>query len=285
MFVVCVYAVIYTIEFQKRGLPHAHILVFLHPQFRYPNPSDIDKIICDEIPNKRMDPALFKIVSSFLIHGPCGSQCRTSPGTQNGKCTKYYPKKFADKTSIDKDGYPVYRRRGNGTSIKKGDISVDNQFVVPYNRYLLLRYNAHINVEWCNQSRSIKYLFKYVNKGHDRVTTTFYNQSGTTENSERHNEIKMYYDCRYLSSCEASWRIFAFDINYRDVAVEQLSFHLPNEHVVFFNDDDDEIEIVLLRPYVGNTKFLAWMEANKQYPEAKGLTYAQFPHKVCMEAS
>lgn len=67
-----------------------------------------------------------------------------------------------------------------------------------------------------------------------------------------------------------------FDINYREPSIERLSFHLPNEQVVVFNGKD-RINDVLNRPHVQNTKFLAWMEANKRYPEAKLLTYNQFP--------
>jgi len=33
------------------------------------------------------------------------------------------------------------------------------------------------------------------------------------------------------------------------------------------------------KPSVHSTKFLAWMEANKKYPEARILTYNQFPKK------
>lgn len=47
---------------------------------------------------------------------------------------------------------------------------LDNQYVVPYNRDLLVRFQCHINLEICNSSRSLKYLFKYCLKGHDTAT-------------------------------------------------------------------------------------------------------------------
>lgn len=243
------------------------------------HPNQIDKIISAEIPNKEREPILHNIVSTLMMHGPCGSQREGSPCTIDGKCTKHFPKRFVDTTVIDSDGYPVYRRRDNGVVIKKGESFLDNRYVVPYNRSLLLKFNAHINVEWCNQSRSIKYLFKYVNKGHDRVTATFYNTADPT-----YDEIKMYYDCRYLSACEAVWRIFSFDINYREPSVERLNFHLEGEEPVVFEDHED-LEDVLQKPHIRDTKFIAWMEANKIYPEARDLTYSEFPLKFVWKAS
>ncbi|AES63417.2 AT hook motif protein, putative [Medicago truncatula] len=266
------FTVIYTIEFQKCGLPHAHILVFLKPTYQCKKPEDLDKIISAEIPNKDTDGELFNIVTTLMIHGPCGDQNTRSPCMLNNKCSKHFPMKFVDQTVIDKDGYPVYKRRDNGVYVKKGECFADNRFVVPYNKTLLLKYKAHINVEWCNQIRSIKYLFKYVNKGHDRVTANFYGNG--CENSL--DEIKMYYDCRYLSACEAAWRIFSFDINYREPSVERLNYHLENEHSVLYEENDD-IEQVIERSHRKTTKFLAWMKANEKYPEARNLTYNQFP--------
>jgi hypothetical protein len=41
--------------------------------------------------------------------------------------------------------------------------------VVPYNPYLSLFFNCHINVEVCSSIAIVKYLYKYVYKGHDRA--------------------------------------------------------------------------------------------------------------------
>lgn len=259
-------------------MPHTHILIFLTPECRGKHTENIDNIISAELPNKDTDPELFKMVTSFMIHGPCGNAHPNSPCMQNGKCTKHFPKKIVPSTTIDLAGYPLYKRRDNGAHFQKGSTIIDNSFVVPYNKFLLLKYNAHINVEWCNQSRSVKYLFKYVNKGHDRVTTSFYNSPQNDSSAGCLDEIKMYYDCRYLSSCEAAWRIFSFDIHYREPSVERLSFHLPDEHYVVF-EANKNIEDVMNRKNAQMTKFLAWMDANKKYPEAKNLTYYQFPFK------
>jgi len=42
---------IYVIEFQKRGLPHAHILIFFAKDFKPHKVEDIDRMISAELPN------------------------------------------------------------------------------------------------------------------------------------------------------------------------------------------------------------------------------------------
>ena len=109
-------------------------------------------------------------------------------------------KKFQNSTIISEDGFPQYRRRDNGVCVVKNHVSLDNRFVVPYNPKLLLKYEGHINVEWCNKSTSIKYLFKYINKGYDIITAAIVNNiNGSSLHDQSADEIKQYLDCRYVS--------------------------------------------------------------------------------------
>ncbi|XP_012832537.1 PREDICTED: uncharacterized protein LOC105953423 [Erythranthe guttata] len=271
-------AYVCTIEFQKRGLPHAHILIWLHNEDKPKTSKDIDKIICAEIPDKVTDRKMYDLVEKYMIHGPCGLANQNSPCMKDGICTKRFLNSFVNRTEADTDGYPVYRRRENGRTVVKKKTYLDNGFVVPYNRALLKKYRAHINVELCNQNKSIKYLFKYVNKGHDRVTAAFYQSNNPGATPENRDEIKMYYNCRYLSLCEAAWRLFSFDIHFRDPPVIRLSFHLPDSQSVVFTDNDSLVD-VLNRPTAKQTMFLAWFQENKLYPEARNLRYGEFPQK------
>ncbi|XP_016192871.2 uncharacterized protein LOC107633785 [Arachis ipaensis] len=248
-------AVVYTIEFQKRGLPHAHILLFLHKDDKYPTAEDIDKIISAEIPDKELDPEYFEVVQKHMIHGPCGLARKDSPCMENGKCIRHFPKRFLVHTTVDDDGYLIYRRREDGRTINKLGVDLDNRFVVPHNKLLLMRYETHINVEWCNQSKLIKYLFKYVNKGHDRVTTLFYKSATESAELDEYDEVSMYYDCRYISPCEAAWRIFGFNIHYRDPLVVRLGFHLPDEQNIIFKDHEN-LDDVIKQASVKESMFL-----------------------------
>ncbi|KAJ0870613.1 hypothetical protein HanRHA438_Chr11g0502461 [Helianthus annuus] len=269
---------VYTVEFQKCGLPHAHVCLFMHPDDKVPTVDKIDPVICAEIPDEIEDPELYLLVKEHMMHGPCGADNFNSPCMIDGKCSKKFPKKFLEHTSIDSNGFPMYRRRDSGKEIYKYDVRMDNRNVVPYNKTLLKRYQAHINVEWCNQAGSIKYLFKYINKGPDRATLLLKQGNNDDPLNEDTDEIKEYYDCRYVSACEASWRIFSYDVHYRTPSVIRLPFHLPGQQNVVYGAEED-IDDVFSKPSIASTMFLKWMEANATYPEAQHLTYVEFPTK------
>ena len=78
---------------------------------------------------------------------------------------------------------------------------MNNRYVVPYNPKLLTKYHAHMNLEFYNKFNSIKYLFKYVNKGSKCVIVKV-SQTSEVDSNEEVDKIKQYHDCRYLSSYE-----------------------------------------------------------------------------------
>ena len=55
-----------TVEYQKRGLPHVHILLFLDPARPINTREDIDEVISAEIPSKQNDPVLHEIVTRCM---------------------------------------------------------------------------------------------------------------------------------------------------------------------------------------------------------------------------
>jgi hypothetical protein len=160
---------LYTIEFQKRGLPHTHILIFLKDRNLCHDPSIIDRFISAEIPDKEIDLAGYAAIENYMIHGPCGELKINSVCMESNKCTKHFLKSFNAETTMDEEGFSVYKRRDDGKVIKKEKVEVDNRFVVLHNRDLFVKFDDHINVEWCNMSRPVKYLFKYIHKEIDYI--------------------------------------------------------------------------------------------------------------------
>ncbi len=138
---------VYTIEFQKRGLPHMHLLIFLQEPDKLNSPDDIDKLISAQWPDPVTQPMLFATVKSCMVHGPCGTSNPRAPCMDSGKCTKRYPKPFCDATHMNEDGYPSYKRPNDGREYDVGGLMVDNSWIVPYCPYLSAKYDCHINVE------------------------------------------------------------------------------------------------------------------------------------------
>jgi hypothetical protein len=112
---------------------------------------------------------------------------------------------------------------------------VDNRWIVPYNPYLTLKYNAHINVEACTSIKSVKYLFKYVYKGHDCA-----NIRVSEINELTHDEVHTYIDTRYVSPPEAFWRLSEYRLHEQSHSIYRLAIHMPNQQPVYFTEGNHQ---------------------------------------------
>ncbi|CAH0555040.1 unnamed protein product [Brassicogethes aeneus] len=237
-------------------------------------PDQIDQVISAEIPDVNTDPDLFQIVTKNMIHGPCGLLNYNSPCMSEGKCTKRYPRDLLTETITGNDGYPLYRRRSTedgGKSItlrlRNIDVEVDNRWVIPYLPLLLKTYKAHINVEYCNSVKSIKYICKYVNKGSDMAVFGMVNATASID------EIDQYQLGRYISSNEAIWRILSFPIHERHPTVVHLSVHLENGQRVYFTTENAHLR-ALSPP---QTTLTAFFSLCRDDMFAKTLLYSEVP--------
>nr|GEX54256.1 DNA helicase [Tanacetum cinerariifolium] len=118
------------IRIPKRGLPHCHTLLWVDSASKIRIAGDVDRFISIELPDLRINPEGYNVVSELMMHGPCGAVSLKAP-----------------------EETQVYL-------LQETNSSWIISYVVPYNRDLLLAFQAHINVEYYGWSMLIKYLFK-----------------------------------------------------------------------------------------------------------------------------
>src|SRR5579859_5261006 len=217
-----------------------------------------------------------------MLHGPCGLANPNAPCMKDSKCSKRYPKLFAETTTSDSDEYPIYRWRDDGQTFYKGRSNYEftNQDIIPYNPYFSWAFNCHINVEITASISSVKYLYKYIYKGHDRTAISI-----QWEENEAFNEVKDYLDARYVSASKACWRIFEFKMHRNLPSVEQLPVHTKDGDSILYNLAIETAEEVLSSPDLKTTKLTAFFTACIQYPEiAASLLYPDCPTKFVWQS-
>ncbi|KAI5708509.1 hypothetical protein M8J77_024181 [Diaphorina citri] len=226
--------IVYVIEMQMRGLPHAHIVFKIEGDGPVQGP-EIDSVIWAVIPSPDVAGGrLRKLVLQHMIHGPCGTDYRTDFlcwDSQKGYCTKFFPKPASPTTHVDERGFVQYRRDyGNKglVSARNRNIEVHDGWVVPYNPALLLKYEAHINLELASTRRVIKYLFKYLMKGGSLQNVT------VMPLGQQDDEVQQYVTKRMIGASDACWRLLDFGLSKSEPTVECLPVHLEGKQTVMF---------------------------------------------------
>ena len=230
---------IYVIEFQKRGLPHAHIVVILDPADRPRTAAQVDFLTTAELPPMPADDdhspeaetqrLLRALVLEHMVHNDCsGPDKKKCPCWDAGKqaCKGCFPFEFQAETKLGNERCKTsYRRRMGARWTHTDDKGrrITNQWIVPYNAALLLKYQCHLNVEVVTAEYAIKYLFKYLFKGADSA-------SAAVKATERVlDKIGHYQAHRYLGSSEAVWRLLKLLLANNTDTVIRMVAELPGQ--------------------------------------------------------
>lgn len=153
-----------------------------------------------------------------------------------------------------------------------------NGWIVPHNIYLCTKYDAHINIEVCTSISAVKYIYKYVYKGHDRAIVSLNNaQPSTPSITVQRDEISTFLDARYVSAPEACWTLFGFLMHKKFPAHIRLAIHLPGEERVRFHKDTS-VEELLQHADSVTTTLLQWFKCNSEDQNARQFLYHQFPN-------
>jgi hypothetical protein len=231
------------VEFQKRGLPHLHVVIFLAETIQ---PDYWDTYVCAEIPDPVADPQLFDTITKCNLHACGRGRCGAEIGNEDpSNCAVFYPKPFRIRTGVPEGTFRVeYRRRppeNDGRIFTDAHGKVwDNRSVVPYIACLSRRYNCHINGEVCTRTSAIKYLFKYIVKGEDRSRVIVRTTVTSSDPSINRDEVERFINGRVVTASEAVYKLLGFKIFSRSHTVTRLPVHLDNDQSMRYPADSHE---------------------------------------------
>ncbi|PIL35223.1 hypothetical protein GSI_03013 [Ganoderma sinense ZZ0214-1] len=253
---------IHSIEFQKRGLPHAHILIC------YSNdcilPDNIDSVVSAEIPDNPHDAELIR---EFLVHEHKPYCSPERPDGTRAPCRFHYPKPLQQHSTIDSTGHVHYRRR-----------KPEDAWVVPHCLPLVRKYRCHMNFEVASTSHIFQYLFKYIHKGPDHAkfaVVADHSASDPSAAPTHIDEINEYWDGRYLSAAEATWRILGFHITKKEPAVSALPVHTYDRRMHYRQYGHQQQSLSLLERYF-RRPLGTFIQPNGDSRSFDSLTYSEY---------
>jgi hypothetical protein len=172
---------------------------------------------------------------------------------------------------------PMYRAHSNWRSVIIRSNEFTNWDVVWCNLYLTLKNDPHINIEICSDMQAVKYIYKYVYKGHYWVTVQLHQQ--VPQDGWVPDEISYFLDRRYVSASEVCWRIFRSNLFYSNPVIIRLVVYLPNQQQVY-NWDGQNIEQKLRN--LPSILPMAWFVFNEQNERNQSFIYKGLWNITCI---
>ena len=207
---------VWRLEFQARGAPHAHILLWLENPM---HEAEIAKHFFAVKPPE-MCPELRRTVLKNMVHACYTQRCRR--GDPANKCKYGFPKPESDSTYFDNASGKVVYARG-----------AEDQYVVEYSPVLIMNWKGHAHIHILKTAESggaseklIHYITKYNFKAEPNmmVTTGLGDEPSQTYT----------FSGRVVSSEEAAARIFSYRNVGHNVTILYITTAPPEERNAAF---------------------------------------------------
>ena len=212
------------IEYQMRGSPHSHILLYLDKESS--DRLDDGYLVSATIPDPNIDQDLYDKVRKFQIHKH-NKNCKLTPNSDI--CKNGYPQPIRDHDQVDEStGRWIYKRRYEG-----------ERNVVPYNDLLLKLCNCNINVQRLTDKALLYYICAYITK----IQPGF--NLGLADKT--HNQIKNLLLVRNISVVEAIALTFGYRHYKSKPAVTFLYLALPENRVKLLKSKEELDRLTLLK--------------------------------------
>lgn len=263
--------IMHVIEYQHRGLPHAHVSVKFDGVPEEPSEEDlktkspeeialmrkkvidfIDEHISCEMrqpgpngePLSEQDAIYNTLIQDLMMHKCCTAEANGCKKTFAHPCKRGFDAYTDSKatTHIDNKGMARYRRRNINT----------DRYVVAHNELILRDMQCHVNVEYAGTSTQVIYLYKYLFKGVSKITTVI--RKVNDDDSISRDEILQYLETRVLCSMDAAWRLLGFHtypVPYPSVRVIKVKLE-SQLNAIMKDHQTCDLQLYLKRPIALN---------------------------------
>ena len=244
------------VEFQARGLPHAHMLLWLRDHVDIDNVGQYVQAFLPDVGVDATDNTdaarqgvrhLRELVLAHQVHHH-GRRCGhygCSILANGERCGVGYPMPFSERDELVEIGDGItalhYRRPYESVHVyhthngqRRREVRSD--MVVPYNAALLAMWQGHVNMEMVRSAKSVKYLLGYIFKGQHRASIERQRRLGNTATSGDEGEYLL--NVSIISPPEACFRLLGLKLFNQSHSVQVLPVHLPDEQAVILQDSD-----------------------------------------------
>jgi hypothetical protein len=219
-------AFVWRIEYQRRGLPHAHVLFW--SDYNTADVGAVEEVVNVHFPkdspflgDQELVLDFRNLIKTYQLHTH-SPRCRTATGA----CRYGYPHPAHEKSTIVGHSYVFARSEGE-------------ENIVPHNPEILAAFRCHHCLEVIHSDQCIGYVLKYCSKNSDDGEVSLNHVLYEGRPVRPGEKLEHFAATRISSACECFAGICGFWRHHIKPAVEVLNIHLEGQKIVWACDQRD----------------------------------------------